>query len=112
MTAFGNSRFMQSSLARVVSWVGRSGRCYGMVGESIDHFVMTQTDVYLIARGDEALWVGSSVDLVSDPTSRSRFRLALGRGDRVFRVLTPGADSERLGTIWDLEGAQQARSAA
>jgi hypothetical protein len=114
MTAFSNSRFVQSGLARVVTWVGQSGRCYGLVGESLDRFAMTEHDVYLIAKGGNALWVGSTSDLVGDPASRSRFRLAINCADQVFRVLTPGAESERLSTIWDLESAEplQARSAA
>lgn len=114
MTAFRDSRFMQSGLARVVSWTGRSGRSYGLVGEALDRFAMTENDLYLIAKGGNALWVGSTNDLVGDPLSRTRFRLALDCADGVFRLLTPGADSERLNTIWDLEGAEPmpTRSAA
>ncbi|MDB5586498.1 MAG: hypothetical protein JWP26_1468 [Devosia sp.] len=114
MTAFSNSRFIQSGLARVVTWMGRSGRVYGLVGENLDRFAMTENDLYLIAKGGNALWVGSTHDLVGDPLSRSRFRLALDCADRVFRLVTPSADSERLSTIWDLEGAEpvQERSAA
>ena len=52
------------------------------------------------------LWVGSTGDLVSDPMSRSRFRLALDCADRVFRVKSRGAEGERYSTIWDLEGAE------
>ena len=106
MTVFSNSRFIQSGLARMVTWIGRSGRSYGLAGESLDRFAMTESDLYLIAQGGNALWVGSTADLVSDPLSRTRFRLALDCADRVFRLITPGADSERLSTIWDLESAQ------
>lgn len=114
MTVFSNSRFIQSGLARVVTWTGRSGRAYGLVGESFERFTMTEADLYLVAKGRNALWVGSTSDLVGDPLSRSRFRLALDCADRVFRLVTPSADSERLSTIWDLEGAEpmQERSAA
>ena len=114
MGPFGNLRIKQSGFALVVNWMGRSGRAYGLVGESLDQFSMTEGDLYLIAKGGNALWVGSTADLVGDPLSRSRFRLALDCADRVLRLVTPGADSERLSTIWDLEGAEpmQSRSAA
>ena len=114
MMAFSELRLKQSGFARVVTWTGRSGQSYGLVGESLDRFAMTENDLYLIAKGGNALWVGSTQDLVSDPLSRSRFRLALDCADRVFRLVTPGADSERLSTIWVLEGAEptQERSAA
>ncbi len=114
MMAFGTLQLKQSGFARVVDWTGRSGRAYSLVGESLEGFAMTENDLYLIAKGGNALWVGSTHDLVGDPLSRSRFRLALDCANRVFRLLTPGADSERLSTIWDLEGAEpmQARSAA
>jgi hypothetical protein len=106
MAPLSNPLLKQSGFARMVSWMGRSGRTYGLVGESLDQFAMTESDLYLIAKGGNALWVGSTNDLVGDPMSRSRFRLALDCADRVFRLVTPGTDGERLSTIWDLEGAE------
>jgi hypothetical protein len=67
---------------------------------------MSDAELYLIAKGSHVLWVGSTDELVGDPMSRSRFRLALDCADRVFRLLSPGAAAERLSTIWDLEGAE------
>ena len=110
MGPFGTLRNKQSGFALVVSWMGRSGRAYGLVGESLDRFSMTETDLYVIAKGGHALWVGSTVDLVGDPVSRSRFRLALDCADRVLGLVSPGAESERLSTIWDLEGAEPMQS--
>ena len=110
MVPFNNQRIKQSGFARIVSWMGRSGRAYGLVGENLDQFAMTESDLYLIAKGGNALWVGSTSELVGDPMSRSRFRLALDCADRVFRLVTPGAESERLSTIWDLEGAAPSQS--
>lgn len=110
MAPSSTQRPMQFSLARIVSWIGRSGHAYSLVGENLDRFAMTETDLYLIAKGGNPLWVGSTNDLVGDPLSRSRFRLALDCADRVFRLVTPGADSERLSTIWDLEGAEPMQS--
>ena len=66
---------------------------------------MADAELYLLAKGSHVLWVGSTDELVGDPMSRSRFRLALDCADRVFRVVAPGAAAERLSTIWDLEGA-------
>lgn len=105
MAPFSNQSAKQSGFARMVTWIGGSGRSYDLVGESLDQFAMNESDLYLIAKGSHALWVGSTNDLVGDPISRSRFRLALDCADRVFRLVTPGADSERLGIIWDLEAA-------
>ena len=87
-------------------WQGRSGRFYGLVGLRFDSFAMDGGDVHVIAKGGHVLWVGSSGDLVSDPLSRSRFRLALDCGDRVFRLASPPLEAERWSTIWDLEGAE------
>ncbi|WP_375452430.1 hypothetical protein [uncultured Devosia sp.] len=114
MASLDAQQLKASGFARLVSWTGRSGRTYGLIGENLEHFAMTPSDLYLIAKGSHPLWVGSSADLVGDPLSRSRFRLALDCADRVFRLLTPGAESDHLRTIWDLEGAEpmQALSAA
>lgn len=94
------------TFGRTASWLGRSGRAYGVVAESLEHFAMDAADLYLIAKGSHVLWVGSTIDLVGDPLSRSRFRLALDCADRVFRVTSPASEGERLSTIWDLEGAE------
>ena len=94
---------------RSSNWLGRSGRAYGLVSENLDRFAMADTDLYLIAKGNHVLWVGSTSELVSDPMSRTRFRLALDCATNVFRLLTPGAATERLTTIWDLEGAEPAQ---
>ena len=106
MASFGSQVVKQSGFASVVSWIGRSGRAYELVGESLDRFAMTEADLYLIAKGGHTLWVGSTADLVDDALSRSRFRLALDCADRVFRLASSGAGSERLNMIWDLEGAE------
>jgi hypothetical protein len=101
-----DTRIVAHTFARRTNWLGRSGRAYDLVVENLDLFAMRDADLYLIAKGSHVLWVGSTDDLVSDPMSRSRFRLALDCADRVFRLLTPGALAERLSVIWDLEGAE------
>ncbi|HTO28129.1 MAG TPA: hypothetical protein VL017_06020, partial [Devosia sp.] len=105
------NRVLIHGFGRLSNWLGRSGRAYGLVAESLERFAMADADLYLIAKGNHVLWVGSTSELVGDPMSRSRFRLALDCADRVFRLLTPGAAAERLTTIWDLEGAEPMQGA-
>ena len=100
------NRVLIHGFGRLSNWLGRSGRAYGLVSENLERFAMADADLYLIAKGSHVLWVGSTGELVGDPMSRSRFRLALECADRVFRLLNPGAAAERLTTIWDLEGAE------
>ena len=106
--ALVENKIVSFGFARLSHWQGRSGRSYDLVSENFEHFAMADAELYLVAKGSHALWVGSTAELVSDPLSRSRFRLALDCGDRVFRLLSPGASAERLSTIWDLEGAEPA----
>jgi hypothetical protein len=103
--AGSENRIVSFGFGRQSHWQGRSGRAYDLVSENLDHFAMGDAELYLIAKGSHVLWVGSTSELVSDPLSRSRFRLALDCADRVFRLLSPGAAAERLSTIWDLEGS-------
>ena len=103
------NRIVVHGFGRSSNWLGRSGRAYGLVSENLDRFAMADADLYLIAKGNHVLWVGSTSELVSDPMSRTRFRLALDCATNVFRLLTPGAATERLTTIWDLEGAEPAQ---
>jgi len=99
------SKVVMHSFGRQSHWQGRSGRAYDLIGEPLEHFALADTELHLLARGSHVLWVGATTDLVSDPLSRARFRLALSCADRVFRVLTPESQAERLATIFDLEGA-------
>ena len=105
------NRVVMHGFGRLSNWQGRSGRAYGLVSESLERFAMRDADLYLIAKGNHVLWVGSTGELVGDPMSRTRFRLALDCATNVFRLLSPGAAAERLTTIWDLEGAEPAQGA-
>ena len=78
------------------------------IGEPLrlEDFSFSGDELYLIALGTHVLWAGGGADLIEDPVSRARFRLAMDCADRVFRVeATPGA-IERLTVLWDLEGAE------
>jgi hypothetical protein len=88
--------------SRTALWEGRSGRRYGLVTEPLESFSMRETDVYVIAKGSLALWAGSTDDLVADPASRNRFRLALDCATQVLRLAAP---EDRAAARWDLEGA-------
>ncbi len=93
-------------------WRGRSGQVYGLESENLSSFAMDDSGLYLVAKGSHVLWVGSAGDLVADPMSRSRFRLALDLGDRAFRLAGTPPEAERWTTIWDLEGAEPRSEAA
>lgn len=88
--------------SRPVQWIGRSGRPYQLVAEALDKFALRDLDLYVIAKGSLPLWVGSTDELVSDPLSRTRFRLALDCATEVWHLEQP---QDRMAVIWDLEGA-------
>lgn len=110
MAGYSENRVVIHGFGRSSNWLGRSGQAYGLISENLERFAMTDADLYLIAKGNHVLWVGSTGELIADPMSRTRFRLALDCADRVFRLLAPGA-ADRLTTIWDLEGAEPAQGA-
>jgi len=111
MTDSPSSKVVHAGFGRPAPWLGRSGRHFDLLGESLEQFTMTEADLYLLAQGGHALWVGTLAELVADPISRSRFRLALTCADRVFHLPAPTDPAERLRLIWDLEGAEPARGA-
>lgn len=98
-------RLSQPPFARPVNWRGRSGRFYALTPEPIEMLSLRTGELYLVARGSMVLWVGSSSDVIDDPQSRARFRLALTCADRAFHVEASEDDLERMGIVWDLEGA-------
>jgi hypothetical protein len=98
-------RLSQPPFARPVNWRGRSGRFYALTPEPLDVFSLHEDELYLVARGSMVLWVGSSADVIDDPQSRARFRLALTCADRAFHVEASEDDVERMSIVWDLEGA-------
>lgn len=86
----------------VSHWLGQSGRSYVLTAQSLDHFAMTDMDLTVMTKGHHVLWVGSSQDLVADPMSRVRFRLALEGATHVYRLDAP---ADRLFTLFDLQQA-------
>ena len=67
--------------AKTMPWIGLSGRTYRLDHENLRTFILKGADLYLIARGNAVLWVGCSLDLVSEPAIRLKFRKALGVGE-------------------------------
>ena len=106
MAAGVSNKVILHGFGRQSTWQGRSGRPYSLISENLDQFRLGDDDLFVLSKGNHVLWVGATGELVSDPMSRTRFRLALDCADRVFRVLSSGHLSERLSTIWDLEGAE------
>jgi hypothetical protein len=100
--------------AKAVTWRGRSGRLYALSARRLDALSLGPGEIYLLALGGRALWVGSADEIVEDPHSRARFRLALDCADRAFRVEAGADPLERMTVVWDLEGSEpaSARSAA
>lgn len=103
MRPIADRHYAAAAKGLAAQWRGRSGRCYGMVGEKLESFTMDSADLYVIAKGSNALWVGSTDDLVSDPTSRVQFRLALDCGTAVFRLEVPETGAAAR---WDIEGGE------
>jgi len=89
-----------------VNWRGRSGRFYALDAERIESFAFAGDATYLLALGPMPLWAGSAADVVADPDSRARLRLALDCADRVYRVPVTADPVARMTIVWDLEGAE------
>jgi len=97
---------LQHATAHPVNWRGRSGRYYALEPLRLEDFCFKADELYLIALGPHVMWAGGAADLVEDPMSRARFRLAMDCADRVFHVETSADAIERLTVVWDLEGAE------
>ena len=106
MASLADRRTGASPLPRQVNWRGRSGRFYALTPEKLETFALATDSLYLLARGTIPMWVGSAHDVIHDPQSRSRFRLALATADRAFAVETDGNELTRMTVVWDLEGAE------
>lgn len=92
--------------ARQVNWRGRSGRFYALMAERMDAFALTTNGLHLLALGTQVMWVGSARDVIDDPQSRARFRLALDCADRAYAVSAGEDELSRMTVVWDLEGAE------
>jgi hypothetical protein len=92
--------------AQPTNWRGRSGRFYALEALPIDRFGLSGSDLFLLARGADVLWVGSEAEIIGDFTQRAAFRDALRFATSVFRISPPADPIERLTMAFDLEGAE------
>lgn len=92
--------------AQATNWRGRSGRFYALTGLPVDRFALAGTDLFLLARGPDVLWVGSEQDVIGDATRRAAFRTALRFANAAFRITPPADAIDRMTMAWDLEGAE------
>jgi hypothetical protein len=106
MAVLADRRVAGLALPRAVNWRGRSGRFYALAPERLDSFVLSPEGLHLLALGSTPMWVGSADDVIHDPQSRSRFRLALEAADRAFAVEASPDELSRMTVVWDLEGAE------
>jgi hypothetical protein len=106
MASLADHRRGASPLPRQVNWRGRSGRFYALTAVKLDSFELSTDGLYMLARGTLPMWVGSAHDVIHDPQSRSRFRLALATADRAFAVEADDNELTRMTVVWDLEGAE------
>lgn len=92
---------------RPMVWRGRSGRCYTLVPERQENFVLAHGDLYLIAKDDDVRWVGTAGDLIDDQASRQRFRSAVAEASAIFRMAGPRDELARMTIAWDLEAGER-----
>jgi hypothetical protein len=88
-------------------WRGRSGRCYTLLPERDENFILAEENLYLLAKGDDVSWVGTAGDLIDDHTSRQRFRRAVAEASAVFRMAGPRDLLTRMTIAWDLEAGER-----
>ncbi len=99
-------------LAQPIKWQGRSGRFYPLVQEKLDDFVLLEHDLYVIAQGDDLRWIGTVDDLISDGSSRDRFRAAVKVASSVLRFSDEKSELGRMRAAWDIEGGHLASSSS
>ena len=92
--------------ARPTNWRGRSGRFYALEALPIDRFGLTGSELYVLARGADVLWVGTEAEVIGDVTQRAAFRGALRFATSAFGISPPADPIDRMTMAFDLEGAE------
>ncbi len=92
--------------AEATNWRGRSGRFYALKALPVDAFALVGSDLFLLARGPDVLWVGLEAEVVGDAAVRAAFRAALRVANAAFRIAAPESEIDRLTMAWDLEDAE------
>ncbi len=99
-------------LVRHIKWQGRSGRFYPLVQERLDDFVLLEHDLYVIAEGENLRWIGTADDLISDGSSRDKFRAAVKVASSILRFSDEKSELGRMRAAWDIEGGHLASSSS
>jgi len=94
--------------AEATNWRGRSGRYYALTPLPVEHFALDSDGLYLLARGQDVLWVGTESEVVGDAARRAAFRTALRVANAAFRIAPPDTEIDRMTMAWDLESAEPA----
>ncbi len=89
-------------------WIGQSGRRYRLVPVSFSGFQLRDGEVHVLVAGSDALWAGSAGDVVADPLSRSRFRVAINRDVAVYRLEPTPEEDMRVMIAWDIANGHAA----
>jgi hypothetical protein len=92
--------------AEATNWRGRSGRYYALAPLPVDHFALDSDGLFLLARGQDVLWVGTEAEIVGDAARRAAFRTALRVANAAFRMVPPEGEIDRMTMAWDLENAE------
>jgi len=95
-----------------IHWLGGSGSRYSSTQLMVDDFVLDDGSIYILLKGESALWVGTARDLIYDQTSRSRFRSAIGKASIVLQLPAPGNELNRMWLIADLQTGRLDQSPA
>lgn len=98
----------QKSPKRPVNWRGQSGRYYALIEEQLESFGLLGDDLYLIAEGIHARWIGTATDIIEDQASRARFRIAINKASSVLRLTPPQDHIERMKMVCDIEAGELA----
>lgn len=98
-----NHQHMSLSQPEPIYWLGGSDTRYPGTRLALDHFVLADNSIYLLAGRERALWVGGARELIDDAVSRSRFRSAILMASIALQLPAPRNDLERMWLIADLE---------
>ncbi len=84
-------------------WQGGSGNTYLVKPVSVEHFILSDSHIYLLVNAGRAIWVGTARNLIDDQISRSRFRRAIAKATSAFEFAMPCDEHQRLLLLADLE---------
>ena len=87
---------------RTLLWIGRSGRQYRLLPESLSDFQLVDNVVHVLVTSARAHWAGSAADVVADPYSRTQFRRTMAGEVEVYRLEPTPDEGSRPLVSWDI----------